>query len=534
MASRNANSNSDLNFADKLWESANRLRGSLDAAEYKNVVLGLIFLKYVSDLFEKRKKYLQDAIKDKRTEYYVEKPTDDYISDVVEDKDEYLQAGVFYIPPNARWNYLMKNAMVQEIGKMVDEAMIAIERENPKQLRGVLPKVYTSSRLSPVTLGELITLFSRIGFFQEDAGKDILGRVYEYFIGQFAQAEGRKGGEFYTPWSVVNLLVDILEPYKGRVYDPACGSGGMFVQSWKFVEHHNSSPYNISVYGQEKNETTWRICKMNLAIRGIPSENIALGDTLLDDKFSTLKADFIITNPPFNMTKWGANRVQNDARWKYGSPDDSNKNGANFAWIQHYIHHLSPQGRAGFVMANGSLSIGGRYGEIRQSIIEEDLVDCIVALPPKLFLTTQIPACLWFLTRNKNEENKGYRNRSSEILFIDARDMYSKVSRNLNELTEEQIRKIADTYRAWRGVEEAGEYEDIDGFCKSVDIDEVKKHNYVLTPGRYVGIPEEEDDGEPFEEKMERLTSELAEQFETSDELKERIRNNLGELGYGL
>ncbi|HEC57417.1 MAG TPA: SAM-dependent DNA methyltransferase [Candidatus Syntrophoarchaeum butanivorans] len=534
MVSRNARSNGDLNFMDELWEAANRLRGSMDAAEYKNVVLGLIFLKYVSDMFEFRRKWLENVVRDKTTEYYVENATDDYIKELVEDKDEYIQAGVFYIPSNARWDHLMANAMSPEIGKLIDSAMRGIEKENAEQLKGVLPKIYTGSRLSPVTLGELINLFSRVGFCQEDREKDILGRVYEYFIGQFAQAEGRKGGEFYTPRCVVKLLVDILEPYEGRVYDPACGSGGMFVQSWKFIEAHHKNPYAISIYGQEKNGTTWRICKMNLAIRGIPSENIALGDTLLDDKFPTLKADFIITNPPFNMTKWGANRVQKDARWEFGIPDDTSKNGGNYAWIQHYIYHLSPRGRAGFVMANGSLSCGGKYGEIRKRIIENDLVDCIVALPPKLFLTTQIPACLWFLARNKDESGIGYRDRRRDILFIDAREMFDKVSRNLNELSDEHIRKIADTYRAWRGIAEAGEYEDVPGFCKAVTLEEIRKHNYILTPGSYVGIAEEEEDDEPFEQKMVRLTKQLAEQFARADELKERIRKNLGELGYGF
>lgn len=531
----NRKNNGDLHFMDELWEAANRLRGSIDAADYKHIVLGLIFLKYVSDMFEFRRKWLMEAIRDKNNpDYYIENPTQEDVEELIEDRDEYINAGVFYIPKEARWSYLVENAMNPEIGKIIDDAMVAIERENPKQLRGVLPKIYTTMRVDPMILGELINLFSRIEFDYEDREKDILGRVYEYFIGQFAKAEGRKGGEFYTPRSVVKLLVEILEPYEGRVYDPACGSGGMFVQSWKFIEAHHRDPHRISVYGQEKNETTWRICKMNLAIRGIPSENIALGDTLLDDRFPTLKADFIITNPPFNMTKWGANRVQNDVRWKYGVPDDTNKNGGNYAWIQHYIYHLSPRGRAGFVMANGSLSCGGKYGEIRKRIIEDDLVDCIVALPPKLFLTTQIPACLWFLARNKDERHLGYRDRRGEVLFIDAREMYVKVSRNQNELSDDHIRKIADTYRAWRGIPDAGEYKDIPGFCKSVTIDEIRKHNYVLTPGRYVGVPEEEEDDEPFEQKMERLTKQLAEQFAKADELKERIKKNLGELGYGF
>jgi len=533
MASKCANG--DLNFMDKLWEAANRLRGSMDAAEYKHIVLGLIFLKYVSDMFELRREWLENVIRDKsNTEYYLENPTQEDIDYIRESRDEYISAGVFYIPKESRWEYLMANAMSPEIGKLIDNAMIAIERENPKQLRGVLPKIYTTTRVNPLTLGELINLFSNINFNYEDKKKDVLGRVYEYFIGQFAQAEGRKGGEFYTPRCVVKLLVDILEPYDGRVYDPACGSGGMFVQSWKFLEARQRNPYAISIYGQEKNDTTWRICRMNLAIRGIPNESIILGDTLLDDKFPTLKADFIITNPPFNMTKWGANRVQSDARWHFGIPDDTSKNGGNYAWIQHYIFHLSPKGRAGFVMANGSLSCGGKYGEIRKRIVEDNLVDCIVALPSKLFLTTQIPACLWFLTRNKDERSKGYRDRTGEVLFIDARELFIKVSRNQNELGEEHIRRIADTYRAWRGIPEAGEYQDVPGFCKSATLKEIKKHNYVLTPGRYVGVPDEEEDDESFEEKMQRLTNQLAAQFAKAEELKAQIRRNLGEFGYGV
>ncbi len=523
--------NGDLEFMDKLWEAANRLRGTIDAAEYKHIVLGLIFLKYVSDMFEFRRKWLENAIKDPNNpEYYIPNPTEEDIREVLEDRDEYLGHGVFYIPEKARWGHLIAHAGSPEIGKLIDEAMDAIEKANPKQLTGVLPKIYSTSRVPPHTLGELLRLFDKIKFTDEHKDKDILGRVYEYFIGKFAEAEGRRGGEFYTPRPVVKLLVEILEPFEGRVYDPACGSGGMFVQSWKFIEAHHIDPHKISIYGQEKNETTWRICKMNLAIRGIPNENIALGDTLLDDKFPDLRADFIITNPPFNMTKWGADQLdESDPRWKYGIPDDRSKNGGNYAWIQHYIYHLAPNGRAGFVMANGALSCGSKYGEIRAKIIEDDLVDAIVALPPKLFLTTGIPVSLWFLAKNKDEREKGYRDRRGEILFIDARELYEPISRRQNTLTDEHIKLIADTYRKWRKGEG---YKDILGFCKAVTIEEVRKNNYVLTPGRYVGVPIEEEDDEPFEEKMNRLVAQLREQFRKSEELKERIRRNLGELGY--
>jgi len=523
----------ELNFVDKLWEAANRLRGSIDAAEYKHVVLGLIFLKYISDTFLFRRRLLESAVKDsKNEEYYVPNASEEVIKEILEDKDEYLATGVFFVPPEARWDFLVNNAMQPEIGKSIDEAMSAIETENPKQLRGVLPKIYTRTTISPQILGELINVFSKVGFeFDENKDKDILGRVYEYFIGNFAQAEGKKGGEFYTPRCVVKVLVEILEPFEGRVYDPAFGSGGMFVQSWKFIEAHKKDPYAISVYGQEKSETTWRIGKMNLAIRGIPSESLAREDTLLNDKFPNLKADFIITNPPFNMTKWGADGVRSDVRWKYGIPDDTAKNGGNYAWIQHYIYHLAPDGRAGFVMANGSLSCGGKYGEVRKRMVEEDLVDCVVALPPKLFFTTMIPACLWFLAKNKDESKKGFRDRRREILFIDARNLFEPISRRLSTITDEQIQQIANVYRAWRG---GKGYKDVQGFCKSVTLEEVRKRSYVLTPGAYVGVIEEKEDDEPIDDKMKRLTFKLAEQFKQSKDLEEEIKKNLGRLRYEL
>ncbi|RLI99117.1 MAG: SAM-dependent DNA methyltransferase [Candidatus Aenigmatarchaeota archaeon] len=523
----------ELNFMDKLWEAANRLRGKVEVSQYKHIVLPLIFLKYVSDMFESRRRWLEKAVKDPKNEdYYLPNATEEDIKKILEDRDEYLSVGVFYVPPEARWSFLMKNAMQPDIGKLIDEAMTAIEKENPKQLRGVLPKIYAEALVPPHVLGELINLFSKIGFtLVEDKSKDVLGRVYEYFIGKFAEAEGKKGGEFYTPGCVVRLLVEMLEPFEGRVYDPACGSGGMFIQSWKFLEAHKRDPHAISVYGEEVVETTWRICKMNLAIRGIPSENIIRADTLLEHRFRDLKADFIITNPPFNMTKWGADRVKNDVRWKYGIPDDTSKNGGNYAWIQHYIYHLAPNGRAGFVMANGSLSCGGKYGEIRKRIVEDDLVDCIIALPPKLFLTVAIPACLWFLAKNKDERAKRFRDRRGQILFIDARELYKPISRRLNILTNEHIQLIANTYRTWRKGEN---YRDIPGFCKSVTLTEVRKNHYVLTPGRYVGIPEKEKEEKPFEERMKKLIEQLMMQLTKSEELKERIRKNLRELGYDL
>lgn len=522
-----SNKNGELNFVDSLWAAANKLRGSVESAEYKHIVLGLIFLKYISDAFVERQKYLERAVNDpSNLDYYG-------ISDATEDRDEFISENIFWVPKEARWSYLMANATNPKLPKLIDDAMSLIEKENPRQFRGVLPKIYARSNLDYLTLGELINLFSKIGFGTEDAiSKDILGRVYEYFIGRFAQQEGKGWGEFYTPRSIVKLLVEMLEPYQGRIYDPACGSGGMFVQSHKFIKAHNGNPANISIYGQELNDATWRICKMNLAIRGMTG-NISGGhSTLTDDQFKNLRADFIITNPPFNMTLWGADRVGGDVRWRYGTPDDTSKNGGNFAWIQHYIYHLAPNGIAGFVMANGAMSVSDRNGEIRRKIIEEDLVDCIIALPVQLFYTTGIPACLWFITKNKAQ--KGHRARKGETLFIDARKMFRKVDRTHNELTDEHIKRIADTYHAYRGEAGLPKYEDVPGFCKVAAIEEIRKNGYVLTPGRYVGTEEVEGDAESFEEKMERLTTQLAEQFAKSEELKKKIKANLEELGYGV
>jgi len=499
----------NLGFEQKLWAAADKLRSNMDAAEYKHVVLGLIFLKYISDAF---KEVYEELNKD---------PTAD-----PEDVDEYIARRVFFVPEKARWEFLQKNAKKPEIGELIDHAMDVIERDNPS-LKGVLPKSYARPALNKQRLGELIDLIGTIGLGdKENKSKDILGRVYEYFLGQFADAEGKKGGQFYTPRSIVKLLVDMLEPYRGRIFDPCCGSGGMFVQSEKFIEAHGGKIKDVSIYGQESNQTTWRLCKMNLAIRGIDA-NIKWGDSFHDDQFKDLKADFILANPPFNDSDWGGELLQNDVRWKYGVPP---KRKANFAWVQHFIHHLAPTGTAGFVLANGSLSsMTSNEGEIRKNIVEADLVDCIVALPSQLFYNTMIPACLWFISRDK-KDNK-FKDRRGKILFIDARKMGVMVDRRHRELTDEEIKKIADTYHAWRG-ENNLEYKDIPGFCKSATSEEVKKHDYILTPGRYVGFEEQEEDEEAFEEKMKKLTSELAKQMEESKKLDDEIKRNLEMLGW--
>jgi len=499
-----------LELEKKLWSAADKMRSNMDAAEYKHVVLGLIFLKYISDSFEDAKKEIE---KD---------PEGDS-----EDIDEYKARNIFWVPPEARWEYLQKNAKQPTIGKLVDDAMDSIERDNPP-LKNVLPKNYGREALDKQRLGELVDLIGTIGLGnKESKSKDLLGRVYEYFLGQFSDAEGKKGGQFYTPRCIVKLLVEMIEPYEGRIYDPACGSGGMFVQSEKFVEEHGHKIGNLSVYGQESNNTTWKLCKMNMAIRGIES-NIQWGDSFHNDEHKDLKADFILANPPFNDSDWKGELLQDDVRWKFGMPP---KNNANFAWVQHFIHHLAPTGIAGFVLANGSMSSNtSNEGEIRKRIIEEDLVDCMVALPSQLFYNTMIPACLWFVTRDKT--NHGKRKRNGEILFIDARNMGQLVDRRHRELTDEDLKKITETYHAWRG--EGGKYEDIAGFCKSANLADVEKNNFILTPGRYVGVAEEEDDGEPFEEKMERLTKELSEQFKESKKLEEDIKINLEKIGWKM
>lgn len=503
------NNGANLGFEQKLWQSADKLRNNMDAAEYKHVVLGLIFLKYISDTFLE----VHDGLE-----------ADEYAD--AEDKDEYLALNVFWVPPEARWNYLQNHAKQPDIGKLIDDAMDAIEKDNPN-LKGVLPKDYAREALDKKSLGGIIDLIGTIGLGdKESKSKDILGRVYEYFLGQFANAEGKKGGQFYTPRSIVKILVEMIEPFSGRIYDPCCGSGGMFVQSEKFVEAHEGKLGDIAIYGQESNQTTWRLCKINLAIRGIDS-NIQWGNSFTEDKHRDLKSDYILANPPFNDKDWKAELLEEDQRWKYGIPPKRN---ANFAWVQHFIHHLSPTGIAGFVLANGSMSAGGQEGKIREKIVKADLVDCMVALPSQLFYNTGIPACLWFLSRDKTNSN--FRNRQGEILFIDARKIGHMADRTHRELTDENVQQIAQIYHRWRG--EGGEYEDVSGFCKSVNIDEVKKHDYILTPGRYVGFAEEEEDPEEFEDKMRRLTSDLAEQFMKSEELENKIKANLKGLGYEL
>ncbi|OPY48620.1 MAG: N-6 DNA Methylase [Methanosaeta sp. PtaU1.Bin060] len=513
--SSNAKKNgATLGFEATLWAAADKLRNNMDAAEYKHVVLGLIFLKYISDAFEERHSQLLQEV--------------DQGADP-EDPDEYRADNIFWVPKEARWSFLQANAKQPSIGKLVDDAMVAIERDN-RSLKGVLPKDYARPALDKQRLGELIDLIGTIGLGdKENRSKDILGRVYEYFLGQFASAEGKKGGQFYTPRCVVQVLVEMLAPYKGRIFDPCCGSGGMFVQSEKFVQAHGGRIGDISIYGQESNPTTWKLAKMNLAIRGIDNN---LGpehaDSFHRDLHKDLRADYILANPPFNSSDWGGERLREDVRWKYGVPPVGN---ANFAWVQHFIHHLAPTGIAGFVLANGSMSSNqSGEGEIRKNIIEADLVDCMVALPGQLFYSTQIPACLWFLARDK--KNGRFRDRRGETLFIDARKMGVLIDRVHRELTAEEIARIAGTYHAWRGDSGAGKYEDVPGFCKSARVEEIRKNGYVLTPGRYVGAEAAEDDGEPFEEKMRRLTAQLAEQFRESARLEAEIRANLKGLGY--
>ena len=504
-----AQNNGSIGFEQKLWQSADKLRNNMDAAEYKHVVLGLIFLKYISDAVLEVHEGLE---------------ADEYADP--EDKDEYIALNVFWVPPEARWDYLQDRAKQPDIGKLIDNAMDAIEKDNPN-LKGVLPKDYAREALDKKSLGGIIDLIGTIGLGdKESKSKDILGRVYEYFLGQFANAEGKKGGQFFTPRSIVKILVEMIEPYSGRIYDPCCGSGGMFVQSEKFVETHEGKLGDIAIYGQESNQTTWRLCKINLAIRGIDS-NIQWGNSFTEDKHRDLKSDYILANPPFNDKDWKAELLEDDQRWKYGVPPKRN---ANFAWVQHFIHHLSPTGIAGFVLANGSMSAGGQEGKIREKIVRADLVDCMVALPSQLFYNTGIPACLWFLSRDKSNSN--FRNRQGEILFIDARKMGHMADRTHRELNDEAVQEIAQVYHNWRG--EGEEYKDVRGFCKSVNIDDVKKHDYILTPGRYVGFAEQEEDPEEFKEKMRRLTIELSEQFKKSEKLEKEIKFNLKELGYEL
>ena len=510
-----------VGYEAELWGMADALRGSMDAAEYKHVVLGLIFLKYISDAFE---------------EAHAKLEAERHEGADPEDPDEYRAQSIFWVPREARWVKLKAEARQSTIGQTVDAAMTAIERDNPA-LKGVLPKDYARPALDKTRLGEVVDLVSNIRVGGAEAqSTDVLGHVYEYFLEQFAIAEGRKGGEFYTPRSVVRLLVAMLEPYRGRVYDPCCGSSGMFVQAKAFIRAHASGNGNggraradISIYGQESNYTTWRLAKMNLAIRGIEGQ-IAHGDSFHNDRHPDLKADFILANPPFNVSDWGGERLREDRRWNYGVPPAGN---ANFAWVQHMAHHLAPNGTAGFVLANGSMSSNqSGEGEIRRNLIEKELVDCMVALPGQLFRSTQIPACLWFLARDRRGGR--LRDRRGELLFIDARRLGRMVDRTHRELTEAEIVRIAAVYHAWRGGEGAAGYADEPGFCKSASLEEVRKHGHVLTPGRYVGATPQEDDGEPFAEKMARLAAQWRDQQAEAAKLDAAIAANLDGLGYGL
>ncbi len=519
----------NLGFEEKLWQAADKMRGHMDPGEYKHVALGLIFLKYISDAFYERRLYLEKQASDPSSPSFVKEPAARY--KIPEDRDEYVAENVFWVPKASRWSYLQDHAKQPTIGKLIDDAMVAIEKENPS-LKGVLPKDYARPSLDKQRLGELIDLIGQIGLGdKESRSKDILGRVYEYFLSKFASAEGKKGGEFYTPRCAVRLLVEMIEPYKGRVYDPCCGSSGMFVQSEEFIEAHGGRIGDISIYGQESNSTTWRLAKMNLALRGVEANlGPSHADTFHNDLHKDLKADFIMANPPFNMSDWGGERLKNDVRWKYGVPPAGN---ANFAWVQHMIHHLAPKGIAAFVLANGSMSSNqSGEGEIRKSIIEADLVDCMIAMPGQLFYGSQIPVCLWFLTRDKSKGR--FRDRSGETLFIDARKMGYLADRTHRDLKDEEVALIAKTYHAWRGEKDAGKYKDQAGFCKSAELQEIVSHGYVLTPGRYVGAEEVEDDGEPFDEKMKRLTAQLKDQFAESAKLEKAIRENLKKVGFGF
>lgn len=493
----------DLGFEKKIWKAADKLRGNMDAGEYKHVVLGLIFLKYISDSFEE--KYISLVKEDMGFE---------------EDKDEYMAENIFFVPEKARWAYIAKNANTPEIGKIIDEAMVEIENENPR-LKGILPKNFSRPELDKRRLGEVVDLFTNIPMVDYEGKKDILGRTYEYCLAMFAQEEGKRAGEFYTPASIVKTLVEILEPYDGRVYDPCCGAGGMFVQSAKFVENHHGNIRNLSVYGQESNPTTWKLAHMNLAIRGIEADlGETYADTFFDDQHKTLRADFIMANPPFNSSDWGVDKLKDDKRWKFGTPPEGN---ANFAWIQHMLYHLAPKGKIGLVLANGALSSQtSNEGEIRKNIIEADLVECIVAMPAQLFYSTGIPVSLWILNKDKKRKN--------ETLFIDARHMGEMVTRAHRELKDDEIDIIAKTYKDF--VE--GNLKEEKGYSATVKTEEIAENDYVLTPGRYVGLEEEEDDGIPFEEKMENLTEEISELFNKSHSLEEKIRERLKVIGYDI
>jgi type I restriction enzyme M protein len=517
----------DLNFEKELWAAADKLRGNIDVSEYKNIVLGLLFLKYISDAFYKRREELDGLTRDPKNE-------DFYVSDekaraqILETKDFYKSAGVFYVPEMARWEYLQTKTMQFDIGQVLDKAMDHIEADNRAELEGVLPKIYTRTTLDHSVIGELVNIFSRISFDHNfDREKDILGRIYEYFLGQFASSEGKRGGEFFTPRSIVKLLVEILEPYENaRVLDPACGSGGMFVSMAQYLHDHGKDASKLSINGQESNQTTLRLAKMNLAIRGL-SGKIELGNTYYEDKFPHLQADFVIANPPFNA-EWEPSRLaDNDSRITLGTPPSGN---ANFMWVQHFAHHLAPSGYAGFVMPNGALAVSGKEGDMREKLVEADLVEVIISCPSKLFYNVSLPVSLWFLAKNKGGDR--FRKRSHETLFIDARDTFEQISRKQVVFNPEHIQKMTDTVRAWRGETGAGTYADIPGFCKSASREEIKKNGYVLTPGRYVGLADVLDDGISFEEKMSKLSGELREAFSSGHTLENEIEKNLKELGF--
>lgn len=516
----------DGEFEKSLWQSAEGLRGPVESAEYKHIVLGLLFGKYMSDAFDQRREGLRELTHDEDSMYYCGND-DEERQFILEDKDAYHGENVFYVPEEARWEHLIDNATNPDIGAKIDDAMRAIEDENPDRLDGMLPKRY--SRIPQDTLEGLLNEFAELdlGNGKDTQDEDVFGRVYEYFIKEFARQEGHRGGEFYTPKHVVELLVEILEPFEGRIFDPFCGSGGMFVQSHKFLERKGGDESQVSIYGQEVNDATWRICKMNLYLRGIDG-NIQLGDSIRNDQFPNLRADKIITNPPFNMSEWGKGTVsEDDPRFEYGMPPSNN---ANFAFIQHMLYHLDENAMAGTVMANGSMSIQGTEGSIREGIIEDDLVDAIISLPQSLFYTTQIPVCIWILATGKDTDQ--YRDRSGETLFIDAGDLYESVDRTTNQLTSNNINTIAETVRSYRGEDDAKEYVDETGFCKIATIDEIADNDYMLTPGRYVGIKQDNGDGIAFDTKMNETTAELREKFQQSDELQKKIEETLQEVGF--
>ena len=517
----------DIPSEKVLFDAANALRGSVESAEYKHLALGLVFLKYVSDGFAARRKQLDALTRGPDSEWF----TDDEAQreEILEDRDEYRSENVFWVPREGRWDALLALGSQPDLGVQLDRALDIVEKENPS-LKGVLPKVYARAEMRPETLGKLVSTVARIGFGEDpEVARDVLGRVYEYFIKEFARSEGHRGGEFYTPANVVRLLVEMLQPYRGRILDPACGSCGMFIQSARFIRAHAGRPDELAIYGQELNQATWRIGRMNLAIHGLAGE-VALGNSLLDDQHPRLKADFVIANPPFNQKKWGAASVKDDVRWRHGLPPDGN---ANYAWIQHFASHLASDGRAGFVLANGSLtSQQSGEGAIREALVRDDLVDCIVALPAQLVYTTGIPVCLWFLDASKT--SAGERDRRGETLFIDARAMGAKISRTQIELGDEEIARVVTAYSAWRGQEGAGgSYADEPGFCASVTLADIDANDWTLSPGRYVGAPEEEEDEVAFEERMAELVEQLEADMAENERLAGAVREALGRVGYG-